>query len=312
MRKFFYFCFILFINFWLSVCYDSDQLISIHYWISGVLALGMLETTVTFAHYLHWNDVGRPAISVAMTSLILGTSKRAISRIVVQLVSLGYGVVRPSVGEDMNRVLILGSSYLFLSLLYGFSTTSSTSNKVVDNSSAQLLTLIVLLLAAIDTTFYVWTLSSISNLLITLAARKQATKYLLYRNFRTVLLTSVFFTCVWAIYGSIFVYDTSYDSSSNWEYKWTIDALWEITYFCVFVAIAFLWAPSSNSQKYAYSIELSQLDHDEEYNPTNKLLNHSNEEDGLDHEYGGKLQDDNDPFIGTGALDTVAAIGKKN
>jgi hypothetical protein len=47
--------------------------------------------------------------------------------------------------------------------------------------------------------------------------------------------------------------------------RWTVDALWELIYYIIFVAIAVLWAPSRNAQRYAHSMELSQLDDDSEW-----------------------------------------------
>ncbi len=126
--------------------------------------------------------------------------------------------------------------------------------------------LIVFLLALVDTTFYVWIFTSINNLMTSLAARKQGVKYVLYRNFRTVLLLMLFFTCAWVAHSSVLFLNDSGGANANWRMKWTIDALWELIYFIIFVAIAVLWAPSNNAQRYAYSIELSQLENDEEFN----------------------------------------------
>ena len=108
----------------------------------------------------------------------------------------------------------------------------------------------------------------------------------------------------------------SHGHEGNWKEKWTIDAFWELTYFAVFVAICVLWAPSKNSQRYAYSIELSQLDEDYEWqNQQEKVAEAvAAAEDGdtlVDSEYGGKLHDEEDPFQGTGALDIAMAAQKK-
>ena len=90
---------------WLVYCaVYSEQLMALQMWITLVLALGMVETTTLFAHYLAWNDHGRPTIAVTFVALFFGVSKRSVSRVVVLLVSLGYGVVRPTLGEEMNKV----------------------------------------------------------------------------------------------------------------------------------------------------------------------------------------------------------------
>lgn len=299
---------------WLVLCtWHKDQLMPLQLWISAVLVIGMIETSLLFSHYLNWNDMGRPALSITVVGLIFGVIKRAFSRVLVQLVALGYGVVRPSLGEDMNRVLYLGGSYFVCSLIYTMLVSLPSSSKPVTEPQYDFISLLVFVLATIDTTFYIWIFTSINNLMVSLAARKQSVKYLLYRNFRAVLFAMLFFTCLWALYGSVFFLNDSGADNANWRDKWTIDALWELIYFVVFVAIAVLWAPSSNSQRYAYSIELTQLEDDDEYNNTQlpEATNDDNDERNLDGEYGGRLQDERDPFQGTGALDPAMAMLKK-
>jgi hypothetical protein len=294
-------------------------------WITVVIALGMIETTLIFAHYLSWNDEGRTNVSLSVAGIFFGVSKRAASRVLVQLVALGYGVVRPSLGEEMNRVIYLGGTYFLLSLIYTLAASFPAGSKVATDPEYDVLSLVVFLLAAVDTTFYIWILTSINNLLTTLAARQQAAKYILYRNFRAVLFVSLFFTCIWALYGSVLNINDGHGDDSNWKDRWTVDALWELTYFMIMMAIAIMWRPSNNSQRYSYSIELSQLDDDEEYqkagasataaNGAGGGVDNDNEvrntPDDVDAEYGGKLHDEDDPFIGQGALDTAAAISKK-
>lgn len=296
----------------LCMCY-ADQLMPLQMWISAVLMIGMIETSMLFAHYLNWNDEGRPALSITVIGLVFGVLKRALSRVLVQLVALGYGVVRPSLGEDMNRVLYLGGAYLVCSLMYTLVTGLPSSSKSVSEPQYDFLTLLTFVLATIDTTFYIWIFTSINNLMVSLATRKQSVKYLLYRNFRAVLFTMLIFTCGWALYGSVFYLNDNGSGNANWQDKWTIDALWELIYFVIFVAIAVLWAPSKNSQRYAYSIELTQLEDDEEYMQAGQEsgLQDGNEDRALDGEYGGRLQDDQDPFQGTGALDPSMAMLKK-
>lgn len=233
--------------------------------------------------------------------------------------SLGYGVVRPSLGEELWKVVQLGGAYLVLSLIYTVVTALPSSLKVVKASEFDLLSMVVFLLAAIDTCFYIWIISSINNLLSSLAARKQATKYLLYRNFRAVLFVSLFFALVWALYGSVVMLSDGHGVDSNWSDRWTVDALYELTYFAVFCAIAYMWAPSKNSQRYSYSAEVGQLEDDDEYLQAGIEMAAVEQQGAMrggndanvDSEYGGKLNDENDPFKGTGALDSNAAANKK-
>ena len=58
-----------------------QQLMALQLWITCVLALGMIETTTLFAHYLAWNDYGRPTIAVTFVALFFGVMKRSMSRV---------------------------------------------------------------------------------------------------------------------------------------------------------------------------------------------------------------------------------------
>ena len=63
-------------------------------------------------------------------------------------------MVRPSLGEEMGRVLYLGAAYFLLSSLYvllnNSSYPSSWGNHTPDDSKVDLLTLVVLGLALVD------------------------------------------------------------------------------------------------------------------------------------------------------------------
>jgi len=299
---------------WGVLCFwFSDQLMPLQFWITGVMMVAMIETTMLYFHFIDWNENGIPTTAVTVVALFFGALKRGVSRVLVMLVSLGYGVVRPSLGEEMNRVLYLGGSYFVLSFVYSLLTELTPSTHSVTESDYDAVSLIVFLLALVDTTFYVWIFTSINNLMTSLAARKQGVKYVLYRNFRTVLLFMLFFTCGWVAYSSVLFLNDSGGANENWRMRWTIDALWELIYFVIFVSIAVLWAPSNNAQRYAYSIELTQLEDDEEFNAAGDAVKQEDngEDRGLDEEYGGRLQDEKDPFQGTGALDLNMATTKK-
>jgi hypothetical protein len=81
-----------------------------------------------------------------------------------------------------------------------------------------------------------------------------------------------------------------------------------------------MWAPSKNSQRYAYSVELANYDDSEELVDREKSDIHAQMKEelaaagdiGMDAEYGGRLDDEEDPFQGQGALDPSSAMLKKN
>lgn len=296
---------------WVILCiiYSKD-LLHLQLWFTAVLALSLAEAALIFGHYIDWNDSGVPSTAITVIGLLFGVSKRAMSRIIILMVSMGYGVVRPSLGEDFKKIIYLGGSYYILSIVFTLASNGQTNSHLAgDPEFSDLKSLLVFMLAMVDTTFYIWTLVSLHSLITTLRSRQQNTKLQLYERFRIVLFFSLTFSCSWAIY-ALLLFHARFEQ--NWRSRWTSDAIWEISYFIIFVSIAYLWAPSRNSQRYAYSVELSQLDtgDDDEDGPIDNHVGFHREE--LDDEYGGPLpNEDENPFIGHGALDPAMAIMKK-
>jgi len=307
--------------YWVLVCgKHMQQLIQLQYWIGVVILFGMIESTAMYAHYEHWNKAGNASLGILTAGLIAGISKRTFSRVTLVLLSLGYGIVKPNIGDDMGRALKLGTAYFVTSLCYVLATVYPSRHASTSSSNINFLTFLVFAQAGIDTVFYIWIIQSINALLASLAARQQGMKYLLYRNFRASLFLALFCAIVWGLYSGLVIFDTSGPNGSDgkWQYRWTVDALWEAIYLVIFVVIAHLWAPNANSQRYAYSIELAQLDDDDEYSSGSShgkqaKTRGKGADDDLDAEYGGALRDEEDPFSvgsGGGALDTASAISK--
>ena len=292
--------------FCIFLLFDRHELLTLQMWITAVLTLGLIETTLTFAHYVNWNDVGIPSSAITVVGLLFGVTKRTVSRSLVLMVSMGYGVVRPSLGEDLKKVFYLSGGYYILAVVYTLASNVPANSHIVgDPEFSDLLSLVVFMLAMVDTTFYIWVLTSLNSLIKSLKSRQQNVKLILYERFRYVLFTSLLLSCIWATYSMAMYYGGEFET--NWRQRWTTEALYEISYFVIFASIAVLWAPSNNSQRYAYSVELSQLENNENFHD-NRVGYH----DELDAEYGGPLSnDDENPFVGTGALDTAMAIMKK-
>ena len=223
---------------------------------------------------------------------------------------MGYGVVRQSIGEDMKRVLYLGAGYVVLSSIYSMGASLPSGGRYVgDPTYENLFSLVVMLLATVDTCFYMWIFSSLSSIIATLTSRKQSAKLALYVKFRAVLVVSVTCALFWALYGAYLVGGDV--AESNWDHRWTVDASSETIYFAVFVAIAVLWAPYRNNQRYVSYVELTPADRGDQSGDGSPVQ--YEEEEDIDAEYGGGMNDDDmDPFRGTGATDVAMAIQKKN
>lgn len=283
---------------WAVLCArHRDDLLAIQGWISLVLLLGMVETSLAFSDLNAWNQDGMRNYSTLGARVFFGASKRALSRVLVLMVALGYGMLKPSLGPLLYQVLLLGSLYFLVSLASDLLTQIPPDEQEV-NSEGYVDTVSILLTASavLDMVFYFWILQALTTTLNVLKGRNQTMKLQLYTRFRNVLVFSLFLSVLWALYTAYLT--TSTRLEHEWRQAWTIDAVWEIFYLLVLAALAVLLAPSDNSRRYAHAIELSSMDGGDSQGGTGLFDDEDSEEE--DAEYGGRLHDPTN-------LDTVVA-----
>lgn len=80
---------------WLVVSATQFRdLLRIQFWIGGVILLGMIEKAVFYAEYQSINSTGQSVKGAVLAAEIISTMKRALARILVIIVSLGFGIVK--------------------------------------------------------------------------------------------------------------------------------------------------------------------------------------------------------------------------
>lgn len=250
---------------WLVLCLiHRSQLVSVHHCISAVLALCLLECIVSFAEYVTWNNVGIRPNSISILAIIISVMRLTVSRMLVVAVSLGWGVVRPSLGKNRWKLIVLGIVYFTCEVALEFVQRSqSLANSHSDNDSAEdpvarakafdrWRVALIVPVSLLNSILYWWTLLSLHRMLIFLSMRKQTAKFAIYRSFTVVLVISLAMAVCYAGY-QIYI-SVTLTAASHWETLWLIDeGAPFIIYTTILVAIATLWRPSSNSKAYQYS-----------------------------------------------------------
>jgi len=290
----------------------APRLTELQRWISVVLVLGLVENSLKFGDYVGWNADGERNTGALAASLVFGVTKRALSRVLVVMTSLGYSVVKPSLGPQLSKVAALGLTYFMVDMAYDL-LLNLPGSKVVDTASsgsaasvflADGVTVLVLLLAAVDVVFYVWILQALVGTITYLERKKEETKLLLFRRFRVVLVTAFLFSVAWSLYTALASAQGYFES--HWSSAWSVNAVWEVSYVLITVAIAVLWMPSKHAQRYAYSSQLKTFDPDEDGSggdddfddtgsgfdsATNAHVEMRSNDHSVDAEYGGELDD---------------------
>lgn len=75
--------------------------------ITAVIFFGMLEMSVWYFDYVNFNNSGFRPYSTTVAAVLIGSVRKTLSRTLLLVVAMGFGVVRPTLGGISLRVLAL-------------------------------------------------------------------------------------------------------------------------------------------------------------------------------------------------------------
>ncbi|XP_059496994.1 transmembrane protein 87A-like [Stegostoma tigrinum] len=238
----------------LLACYWKD-LLRIQYWIGGVILLGMLEKSVFYAEFHTISQQGVSVHGAVIFAELLSAVKRTLARILVIIAALGYGIVKPRLGTTSSQVIGIGLLYLL------FSSVEGVLRVAVEHSTAAM-TICEISLALIDSCIVWWIFVSLSQTMKQLKLRRALVKLSLYRHFTNTLIFAVFASVIFIIWVTMTFRLPA--CQSDWRELWIEDAFWRFLFSILLLVIMFLWRPSANNQRYAYSPLVDEIDDEEE------------------------------------------------
>ncbi|XP_068424543.1 transmembrane protein 87A [Clinocottus analis] len=236
-----------------AACYWKD-LLRIQFWIAGVIFLGMVEKAVFCAEYENTNTVGSASPGLLIFAELVSALKRILARLLVIIVSLGYGIVKPRLGQVMHRVVGLGILYFAFASIEGVL-------RITGAKDSDLALLANIPLALLDSSLCWWIFVSLAQTIKTLKLRKNPVKLSLYRHFTNTLIFAVFASIIFM--GWIAKKFRFTDCQSDWIELWVEDAFWRFLFSVILFVIMFLWRPSANNQRYAFTPLIDDSDDEE-------------------------------------------------
>ncbi|XP_050982389.1 transmembrane protein 87A isoform X2 [Labeo rohita] len=237
---------------WAS-CYWKD-LLRIQFWIAGVIFLGMIEKAVFCAEYQNTNNVGSASQGLLIFAELISALKRTLARLLVIIVSLGYGIVKPRLGTVMHRVVGLGVLYFAFAAIEGV--LRITGGR--DNGPA-LVTYVIL--AVFDSSAIWFIFVSLAQTIKTLKLRRNPVKLSLYRHFTNTLIFAVLASIIFMVWTTKKF--RLADCQADWMELWVDDAFWRFLFSIILLVIMFLWRPSANNQRYAFTPLIDDSDDEE-------------------------------------------------
>ncbi|XP_066521063.1 transmembrane protein 87A-like isoform X2 [Hoplias malabaricus] len=237
----------------LSASYWRD-LLRIQFWIGGVIFLGMLEKAVYYAEFQSIRYGGLSVQGAVVFAEVLSAVKRTLARVLVIIASLGYGIVKPRLGALLHRVVGVGMLYLCFSVVEGVLRVTSAEDDLV--------LLAAIPLAVLDSTLCWWIFISLAQTMKLLRLRRNVVKLSLYRHFTNTLIFAVI-ASVFFIVWTTKTFKLS-KCQSDWRELWIDDAFWRFLFSTILLVIMFLWRPSANNQRYAFSPLVDEVSDEEE------------------------------------------------
>ncbi|EPS72370.1 hypothetical protein M569_02380, partial [Genlisea aurea] len=222
------------------------DIILLHYQITIVIGLGMCEMAVWYFEYSNFNSTGSRPVGITFWAVTITAIKKTLSRVLILAVSMGYGVMKPTLGGLTPKVVLL--SLVYFSASEALELVEHLGN--INDLRGKMRLFLVLPVSLLDAVFILWIFSSLSKTLEKLQIRRSMVKLELYRKFTNALAVSVLVSFAWMGYELYF--NANEPISEPWRSAWMIPAFWTVVSFVLLVVICILLAPSNNPTRYAY------------------------------------------------------------
>ncbi|BFZ12444.1 hypothetical protein BsWGS_15483 [Bradybaena similaris] len=248
--------YIFFGVFWLlMLACNWRDLLRVQFWIGAVIFLGMLEMAVFFGEYENINKTGQSVKGAIIVAELVSCLKRTLARMLVLIVSLGYGIVKPRLGQTFHKVLFVGVVFFILASI-------ESCSRALSGRAEQSVKLLVasVPLAVTDAIICWWIFSSLLQTTRTLRLRRNVVKLSLYRHFTNTLIFSVIASVAYMIW--FMTQHRLKECLTDWRELWIDDAFWQLLFSVILFVIMILWRPSVNNQRYAFSPLLDAAEDD--------------------------------------------------
>jgi hypothetical protein len=230
----------------LCCCFRKD-LLQIQYWIGAVLFIGFVEEAAFLGEYHTVNKDGQSVPGAVIFGELVSALKRSLARMLVIVVSVGFGIVKPRLGPTLPKVLAVGIVCFIANSFDGFR--RATTHKANQQSTGFMVLLIAL--AVVDAAICWWVFTALVNTMRTLRIRRNVHKLSLYRHFTNTLIFSVLASLAFMIWS--IVEHKRVACLTDWRELWVDDAFWHLLFSVILVVIMILFRPSANNQRYVYS-----------------------------------------------------------
>mmetsp|Transcript_18727 Transcript_18727/g.34957 ORF Transcript_18727/g.34957 Transcript_18727/m.34957 type:complete len:510 (+) Transcript_18727:52-1581(+) len=289
------------------LCYiHRDGLLPLHKAVFVALVVCAVSAILWCAAFITINSSGHPfccpfppVVSAAQLVQIL---RQTLARLLLLVVSLGYGIIRPKLQRVEWAMVGLVTVFYFVAAL-SYQITDIVFFDVHPNSQqVQSKTLLYPALLA-DFVFLAWIYLAMSSTIRILNEFKQTHKLEMYDN---LWITIGIFVTQFLVVSIIMSLNSMGYIEWPWQWDWCQQAAWEMVNFSIIVGVAVICRPTSNSNLLSYASQLPMEDPDDDFDEEDGVEMSSGRGEGSggggrgqnQHEFGLPDADDDDEEFG--------------
>mmetsp|Transcript_79479 Transcript_79479/g.204568 ORF Transcript_79479/g.204568 Transcript_79479/m.204568 type:complete len:545 (-) Transcript_79479:66-1700(-) len=242
--------------FWVALSLRHWQdLIYIHYCISVVVILGLIEAILWWGYLAQWNATGISYHLFLSCAILISGSKTVVTFILVLVTSLGKGVTKPNLeGSTLMKIWALGILYVVLD----FTRMYVSELRQRYSLSVKFVATTTLPTATLSAIIMTWVFIAVSGLLKDLREQGQDVKLRLYQRFACIMV----FGLLVAIAALLLqLYDLPGRAHEWWSYHWMCtDGVTTSAFLLFILSMMCIWMPEEGGKRMAYSQQIGARD----------------------------------------------------
>jgi hypothetical protein len=230
------------------------ELLRVQQAIALVTTLGVIEMGSWWLYYLVLNRQGHHVTGAMVLALFMSNFKKTVSRVLLLLVSMGFGLVKWTLGTTKYKIGGLALLYFCFSLAFEIMEYLRDLEGNSGSSASDLREFIVVVgVVVLDTCFLWWIFLSIIRTIQQLTLRRQTLKLRLYKRFFWVLCVAAAIAVIVVLYQLFVSVVLGSGETQRWRSWWVWTAFWQFFYFVLLTIVAWLLRPRQNNMRYGYA-----------------------------------------------------------
>ncbi len=242
----------------------KESALSLHKGVLFVLGVGLVESSTWYAAYATINGNGHPYCCpfppVVVAGFVLQVFRQTFSRLLLLIVCLGYGIVRPRLlPAEWVSITVVATLY-FVAAVVGQISEVVLLHDVhpVDPEEVVSYQLPMMIM---DVIFLSWIYIALSSTIRILGEYRQTVKLDMFISLARAIAA---FVALFTFVTLLVLADKKGLLEWPWKYTWAQNVSWEVLNLGVIVTVGVICMPSATSSMLSYAHQLPQDDPDDD------------------------------------------------